>query len=180
MQEQLWFSHAIEALFVRGLGARLTPEVKQRIAKHGVVLERMPPAYPIRQVVDACRAILPLLYPRLSEDEGFRQLGVSFMQGYAETLVGRAMVQMMKLIGPRRTLERMQKNFRTGGNYLETRFKVRSPNSVELWISDCTEMPGFYVGMIEEGGRMIGVKDLNIAMTPDAGPAWTMVVSWAA
>ncbi|MBL8910599.1 MAG: DUF2378 family protein [Archangium sp.] len=177
--EQLWFSHAIEALFVRGLGARLTPEVKDRIVnKHGINLDRMPPAYPIRQVVEACRSILPMLYPRLSEAEGFRQLGVSFMQGYVETLVGKAMVAVLKVIGPRRTLERMQKNFRTGGNYLETRFKVLGPTTCELWINDCTGMPTFYAGMIEEGARMIGTRNLKTSLTPDTGPAWTMLVTW--
>jgi uncharacterized protein (TIGR02265 family) len=179
-EQQLWFSHAIHALFVTGLGARLTPAVRARIESHGITLDKLAPAYPIKDAVAACRSILPLLYPRLDEQAGFRQLGVSFMQGYAESLVGRAMVQMMKLIGPRRTLERMQKNFRTGGNYLETRFKVLSPNSVELWISDVTEMPGFYAGMIEEGGRMIGTKNLRIVSTPDAGPAWTLTVTWDA
>jgi uncharacterized protein (TIGR02265 family) len=179
-EQQLWFSHTIQALFVTGLGARLTPDVRQRVEAHGIALGKLAPAYPITQVVAACRAILPMLYPRLSESDGFRQLGVSFMQGYAESLVGRAMVQMMKLIGPRRTLERMQKNFRTGGNYLETRFKVLAANEVELWINDVTEMPGFYAGMIEEGGRMIGTKNLRIVSTPDVGPAWTLLVSWDA
>lgn len=177
MTERVWFSHAIEGVFVRGLGKRLTPELRAKIKTAGIDLSKSQP-WPVDLVRKASRAILPDLYPRLPEDEGFRQLGISFLQGYAETLVGGAMVAMMRVIGPKRSLERMQKNFRTGGNYLETRFKELGPKHIELWISDVSEMPWLYVGMIEEGGRMTGTKNLRVSLVDQTPPSITMHVTW--
>lgn len=179
--EKLWFSQAVEGLFLRGPGARLTADVRAKIAAEGIELARLQPAYPAEQVARAARAVLPVLWPGQSEDEAFRQLGVSFVQGYSETLVGGAMVQMMKLIGTRRTLERMQKNFRTGGNYLETRFTALGASSVELWLNDVSGMAGLYRGMIEEGGRMVGTKKLVVVATQEAAPpACLYRVDWEA
>ncbi|MFZ5446745.1 MAG: DUF2378 family protein [Myxococcota bacterium] len=178
--QRLWFTQAIEGLFIRGLGERLTPAVRAKILEAGIDLSRLEPAYPIEQVFRGARSVLPLLWPGVPEDEAFRQLGVAFMRGYAQTLVGGAMVQMMKLIGTRRTLERMQKNFRTGGNYLETRFTPLGPTSVELWINDVSGMPGLYTGIIEEGGHFVGTKNLRIVAQPDAPPAHLYRIDWDA
>lgn len=178
--QKLWFLQAVEGLFIRGLGERLTPDVRAKIHAAGIDLTKLEPAYPVATVTAAARGVLPLLWPGVGEDEAFRQLGVAFLRGYSETLVGAAMVQMMKLIGTRRTLERMQKNFRTGGNYLETRFTALGPTSVELWINDVSGMPGLYRGILEEGGRMVGTKGLKVVAVPDSLPACLYRVDWEA
>lgn len=176
--QRLWFSNSIEGLLVRGIGTRLTPDLRARIRTAGINLDRIEPAYPVEVFVAACRAVMPTLYPQSTEADAFYELGCSFMRGYSETLLGGAMVRMMKLIGPRRTLERMTKNFRTGGNYIETRFIALGPGSVELWISDVTEMPDFYRGIIEEGARMIRVKELSTTMLPADPPAALFRIDW--
>jgi len=176
--ERLWFAHTVEAMFVRAFGVRLTPALRARVASRGIDLDRLKPAYPVDEVVAALKNIVPDVFGRVPEAEAMHQLGVSFMQGYVETLVGKAMVQMMKLIGARRTLERMQKNFRTGGNYVETRFKALGPTQVELWINDVSDIPDWYRGVIEEGGRMVGAKNLRVTQRHDAGQAWFLDVTW--
>ena len=177
-QQRLWFSNSVEGLLVRGIGTRLTPALREKVRDEGINLERLEPAYPVERFVAACRAVIPTLYPDKTEAEAFYELGCSFLRGYSETLLGAAMVRMMKLIGPRRTLERMTKNFRTGGNYLDTRFVALTRSSVELWISDVTEMPDFYRGMIEEGARMISVKGLRVASMPSEPPSALFHIEW--
>ena len=61
--EKLWFSQAIEGLFIRGLGARLTPDVRAKISAEGIDLGKLQPAYPIEQIHRAARAVLPTLWP---------------------------------------------------------------------------------------------------------------------
>jgi uncharacterized protein (TIGR02265 family) len=179
-QEKLWFSHTVEGLFTRGLGERLTPEHRAMLKEHGIDLEKLKPAYPIDDILAVCRKLTPSLWPGLSEFDAHVQLGVAFMRGYAQTLLGTAMVQVMKLIGPKRTLQRMQTNFRSGGNYIETRFTERSPRDIELWINDTGSMPGLYVGIIEEGARMVGTKGIAVSVTPDVPPAHVFKVTWDA
>ncbi len=178
--EKLWFSHSVEGLFVRGLGPRLTPALRAKVLAQGIDLDRLKPGYPIEDIVAVCRALLPSLWPTLSEAEGFQLLGNALLQGYSQTLLGTAMVQMMKLIGPRRSLERMQKNFRTGGNYIETRFTALGPTSVELWLSDVTGVPTFWAGMVEEGARMTGTKNIRVVVHAESPPSATLRVDWDA
>ena len=42
-----------------------------------------------------------------------------FWSGYEKTLVGSALTAMLRVLGPKRTLERMTRNFRTANNYTE-------------------------------------------------------------
>lgn len=177
-QDKLWFSHSIEGLFARGLGARDKPELEAKLRAAGIDLNKLEPAYPVTKVIAAARTVLPMVWPHLSEAEQHRQLGVAFMTGYAQTFLGSAMVQVMKLIGPRRTLERMQKNLRTGGNYIETRFKAVGATEVELWLSDTSGIPGMYVGIVEEGGRMVGAKNIRVQLEEEKPPECVLRVTW--
>jgi uncharacterized protein (TIGR02265 family) len=179
-EEKLWFSHTIEGLFVRGLGSRMTPEHLATLKAGGIDLAKLKPAYPVEDVFAVCRTLLPRLWPELSTFDAEVQLGICFMQGYTQTLMGGAMVKLMRLIGPRRSLERMQANFRGGGNYIETRFTSLGPTLVELWFNDTSGMPGFYLGVVEEGGRMVNAKNLKVTAVPDVPPASVLRVSWDA
>jgi uncharacterized protein (TIGR02265 family) len=105
-------------------------------------------------------------------------VGGLFMQGYAETCIGRAMVQLMKVFGARRSLERMQRNFRTGGNYIETRFAPLDKGKAELWFNEVTGIPDFDAGVIERGGRFAGAGNLSVTFSPGTDASSTFLVTW--
>lgn len=177
--QRLWFTQTVEGLFIRGLGERLTPAAKEAVAKAGIdVSKKLEVAYPAEVVDAACRAVLPFVLPGVTEDEGFFELGRIFMRGYSSTLIGSAMVGVMKVIGARRSLERMTKNFRTGGNYIETKVTVHGPTSVELWFNDVGQMPGFYRGIIVGGGELIGVDSMRVQQRLLEPPTASFHVTW--
>lgn len=176
--ERLWFSTVIEAIFIKGLAGKITPGLKADIKKAGINLDKLAPAYPVEQVYAACKLSMPVLYAGLSEPEAFHQLGVSSMRGYTETLLGKALIQILKLIGVRRSLLRMHTTMRSGNNYLETSSVVLSANCVELKFSDVSKMSTFYQGIIEEGGRMAHAKNLRISTVDSTSPAHTYRVEW--
>lgn len=179
MTQRLWFTQTVEGLFIRGLGDRLTPDAKAALAKAGIdVTKKLEVAYPAEVVDAACRTVLPFVLPGVSEDEGFFELGRVFMRGYSSTLIGSAMVGVMKVIGARRSLERMTKNFRTGGNYIETKVTVHGPTSVELWFNDVGQMPGFYRGVIVGGGQLIGVERMHVEQKLLEPPTASFHVTW--
>lgn len=180
MTQRLWFSQTVEGLFIRGLGERLTPAAKEAIAKAGVDVTKLEPAYPAEAVEQACLAVLPFVFPGVSEDEGLFELGRTFMRGYSSTVMGSAMVGVMKVIGARRSLERMTKNFRTGGNYIETKSTVLGPTSVALWFNDVGRMPGFFRGVIVGGGELIDVNDMRVAQQLGEPPTAVFTVTWSA
>lgn len=178
MTEKLWFSQALEGLFVRGVGADMTPALRQRLLELGIALTHLRPAYGIEVVARAIRAAGEELFPGQPEAQALRQVGALFMRGYAETLIGRAMVQFMRIIGPRRSLERMQANFRTGGNYVETRFTSLGPGIAEVWFNEVCGIPDFYAGIIARGGAFAGARELEVTFEPPTGDGCTFRVEW--
>lgn len=178
MNERLWYSQVVDAVFIKGLGARRTPELNQLLAAEGILVDRLLPGYPVEKVVRAMRRSLPVLFPDLDEDAALAELGASSMRGYNETLIGRAAVTVLKLVGVRRALERLHTSMRSGNNYLDTKFTALGTNEAELHLSDVSGIPGFYRGLLEEGLRMVGAKNGAVKDAGAAPPGYTFHVTW--
>jgi uncharacterized protein (TIGR02265 family) len=176
--ERLWFSPVIEAVFLKGLGDRLTPALKEEIKTAGINLDKLQPAYPLEVVDKAFAIVRTRLYAGMSEDEALHELGLSSLRGYTETLLGKALIQILKLIGVRRSLLRMHTSMRSGNNYLETFSTVVSSTCIDLKFSDVSGMPSFYQGIIEEGGRMAHAKNLKVTTIASEAPSHTFRVEW--
>jgi uncharacterized protein (TIGR02265 family) len=176
--ERLWYSPVIEAVFLKGLGEKLTPGLRAELKKIGIDLARLQPAYPVVQVHQACQVVIPVLFPGVSQEEAMHALGVSSMRGYTETLLGKALIQVLKLIGVRRSLLRMHTSMRAGNNYLATSAVVVNERCIELRFSDVSQMPTFYQGILEEGGRMAHAKNLRVVSADSAPPGHTFRVEW--
>ncbi len=178
MSERLWFQQPVEGLFLKGLGGKLTPELQRTVRKAGIDLANLQPAYPIEQVRGALEALGPMLYPGMTREQFLREFGRVFLRGYSQTLIGGAMVQLMKVIGARRTLERMTKNFRSGSNFIETRFTSLGPTEAEVWFNDGAEMPEFFAGVVEQGGAFLALERNTVTLTRGQGTDFTLVVRW--
>ncbi|MFZ5439923.1 MAG: DUF2378 family protein [Myxococcota bacterium] len=176
--ERLWFSTVIEAVFIKGLGAKMTPKLKAELRAAHIDLDRLQPAYPVESVKRVFKVVVTELYAGVDEAEALRQLGAQSMKGYGETLIGKALLQILKLIGVRRSLLRMHTSMRSGNNYLETFSNVVGPNCIELRFSDVTGMPSFYQGILEEGGRMAHARNLRVTTAVSEPPGHTFRVEW--
>lgn len=176
--ERLMFSQVIEAVFIKGLGDKITPSLRAEIKKAGIDLAKLQPAYPVEVMEKACKAVVPTLFPGMTEAEAFFQLGMVSMRGYSDTLLGKALIQILKLIGVRRSLLRMHTSMRGGNNFLDTSSTVLAGNSIELRFSDVHGMPSFYQGIIEEGGRMAHAKSIRVTTVEGQPPGHTFRVEW--
>ncbi len=135
--EPLDFAHVFEGLFLRGLRGQLDAELMRRVKEKGVDLSKpLEPAYPAHVLVDCLTVAAQTLYPNQTLERGINTLGHVFFRSYVDTFMGRAMLSVLRMVGPRRTLERMQRNFRTGNNYIETRFVSVAPGHAELWFNE--------------------------------------------
>ena len=92
--------------------------------------------------------------------------------------MGRAVFGILKLIGPMKGLQRMERNFRSGNNYVSTRFTQLGPTAAEVWVSDVHEHPGFDAGIILGGGKLLGAKNFAVAIAAVEGGSCTYRVSW--
>ncbi len=180
MAEQLEFAHVFEGLFMRGLKDHLDDRLKARLKEKGLDLSKpLDPAYPSHVLSDCIIVAAQTVYPSLPLDQALNAVGHAFFRGYTGTMLGQAMLQLLRLLGPRRTLERMQRNFRTGNNYMETRFKALGPQNVELWFNETRGIPAYFQGILEQGGNDIGAKNMQVSYRDDpAGGTW-FAVTWA-
>lgn len=178
MSEKLWFQQSIEGLFLRGVGQDMTPSLRAKLLALGIDLTALKPGYDAQVVSQAIRVTAAELFPTKPESEALREIGALFMRGYVQTLVGRAMVQLMKVVGPRRSLERMQRNFRTGSNYIETRFTSLGPGMAELWFNDVSGIADFYAGVMSAGGRMAAAGEVRVTVNPSEDASCRFVVEW--
>ncbi|MBK7862413.1 MAG: DUF2378 family protein [Archangiaceae bacterium] len=178
MSERLWFQQAIEGLFVRGVGEAMTPTLRARLVALGIDTAALRPGYDADVVTRAIRLTAAELFPGRSEGEALREMGALFMRGYVETLLGKAMIQLMRVVGPRRSLERMQRNFRTGSNYIETRFTSLGQGKVELWFNDVSDIPDYFAGVMIAGDQMANAPNIRVSFTRGGAASCTFLVEW--
>jgi uncharacterized protein (TIGR02265 family) len=152
---KLIFSNSMEAL-LKVMEGRITTETQKALAALRIgPPHKLEPAYPAENWAQAVKLISADLFPSVDTYEQHRQLGRATVLQFADTFMGKAMFGAAKIIGARRSLERMTRNLRTGANFIETRFTVIDEKTQEFWMSDVTDVPGFYAGLIGAGADVI-------------------------
>jgi uncharacterized protein (TIGR02265 family) len=150
---QLIFGSSVEALLNVAKGQMLPATEKKLGALRIGGGHKIEPAYPAQDWATAVKLVSADLYPGLDPDEQHRRLGRATVMQFADTFMGKAMFTAAKVVGARRSLERMTRNLKTGSNFIETKFTVISEHLQELWMNDVSGVPGFYAGLIGAGSE---------------------------
>jgi uncharacterized protein (TIGR02265 family) len=177
--EEVIFAGAVEGLFFKGLGERVTPQLRDELKAIGLDLSRdLMPAYP-RKVWNAA---IPLaaqhVWPMLDVGEAHVRLGRAIIDGFKRTLLGSALAGMAKVLGPMRTLARMRKNLRTGANYNEVNLTTEADNRVLFWINEPFIHPGYVQGLIEGSLEISGGKNNSVVVVTKDEWGATYRCSW--
>jgi uncharacterized protein (TIGR02265 family) len=177
--ELLIFEQTIEALFLRALHGRLTPDCKAKLRQAGLdVDQKLKPAYPLDAWMTYLRIASEELYPQEPLEQGTWKLGEAYIEGFRETMLGRAVLSLLRVLGPRRALMRATQNFRAGNNYTESKLNELGPGQFELWMNEVGRYPAFTAGIIHAGLRVAGAKDISVEMASYDGHACTYRISW--
>jgi uncharacterized protein (TIGR02265 family) len=177
MPEKLIFAQTFEGL-LRSLAGKLSPDLVHGMRARGVDVERpLSSSYPMATFIDVVHFLAGELHPQLERDAGVAALGRGFMDGFGETMIGRAMLAMMRIIGPHNALKRVTQEFRTGNNYSETRLVQRGPTDYELWVNEL-QMPGWYVGIITRGLELAGAHGAEVNLLSKDAVGGTFRVNW--
>jgi uncharacterized protein (TIGR02265 family) len=178
--ERVIFGNTVDSLYRKVLFPQLSPALLERLRGRGMDL-RAPllAAYPLHTWVDCLDDAARTLHPEQPLDAARRLLGRRMIEGYAQTLMGGAVLTLARVVGPMRSLERMQHNFRSGNNYTETRLTVLGATAVDLWFNEPESLEGFVEGVLEEGLLRIGVRGLTLHRTRHTPDACTYHLEWA-
>lgn len=190
VNEPVVFATAVEGVR-KAFGKRLKPETLQQLRGIGMNLDDVQAAYPLKTWVDGVGILVADLLPGLSVDEQHRQLGRQFMAGYVQTAIGFATLTTAKLIGVKRTLLRMGRNFRTAANYIETDVTDVGPKEVHLRASVGAEflsrvpaeatalITNYRRGVLEETLVLLGVEGEVALLEVEAGrPSALFRITW--
>ena len=173
------YRNTVDALLERMLvrGNRLTPHLEMKLAAIGI---RRGESADVPQA--SWRKALPLVAGELFgsdvPEDAHRRLGALMLTSFAETLVGKALFTTLRVIGVRRGLERMAKNFRVGNNFTDSRLTGGTDNDVELWVSDVNAVPQYIRGLMEAACTAAGAKDVNVELLRYEVPAASYRIRW--
>jgi uncharacterized protein (TIGR02265 family) len=177
--ELLVFEQTIEAMFQRALSGRLTPTCKSRLREAGLDVDQKPrPAYTFAAWMTFVRIAAEEVFPGEPLEVAAFKLGQAHMEGYRETMLGRAVLSLMRVLGPRRALARATQTFRSGNNFTETRLTELGPRQFELWFNDVGPLPSFTAGIIHGGLKVSGARDIRIDVDGYDGHACTYRIQW--
>ncbi|HEY0880840.1 MAG TPA: DUF2378 family protein, partial [Archangium sp.] len=109
--------------------------------------------------------------------ERYKEVGRLFFGGFEKTLMGSALIALLKVIGPRRTLQRMTRSFRAANNFTEGTVEELAPNH-HLVKVNFTLRPGFYTGLLEQGCLRAGAKELSVKLVETRDLATTYELKW--
>jgi uncharacterized protein (TIGR02265 family) len=176
VEPPLVFSQTVEGL-LKALSP-MSATSKQKLAAIGVDPDqRLEPAYTREKWLELMHLACDIHAPGRELEPASYELGRRFMAAYTEGLVGKAMMTALRVIGPKRALERMSRNFRTGNNFSETRLVERSPGSYELWCSHAT-IAGWYQGIIEAGLALAGAHEVKATLLRRENGGAVFQVEW--
>lgn len=179
--QRLHFDSVVEGLWKRALGPRVDANLRAALKAEGLDLDKNPldPAFPAEKMHVWVSLTAKSLYPGDETNAGLRKLGADMFRGFVNTFVGKAMSAVMRVVGTRRSLERMERNFRSGNNYINAKFAPIDKGVIQLTLSDVNGLPAYYQGIIEEGGRATGASDMDSTYSHHADGSCVYRVTWS-
>lgn len=178
-QRWMVFDHTVEGLFLVALRGRLPAATVERLRRAGLDLsKKLQPAYPFEVWKRCLEIVVTDLYPSLPRSEAWRKLGRAIVEGMSQRVMGRAMVRVSRLLGPRRALQRLDHILNSADNYVEARVTERSPTCVDVAINEVMGQPHYYKGILEASLVMTGTEVGQVEVLSLDGFGATFRVSW--
>jgi uncharacterized protein (TIGR02265 family) len=116
-------------------------------------------------------------YPQLSSAHAYRVLGRQFVQGFAQTVVGRVFAAAAPLIGVEHCLARLPAYLRAGRSDMRLELRALAPQTWHALVEDPLPLPDFVAGVIEEVLTLTHVRPRVEVETQEAA-RYTLLVHW--
>jgi uncharacterized protein (TIGR02265 family) len=176
--EHEWYvyAHTVEGLFFKALRPKITPSAEAKLKDLGIDLSGKPREVQHLRWKEALRVAASLFEG--TEDERFRQLGRSVLLRYEETVMGKAAVAVMRIMGPKRILHRVNSTLRSGNNYIVATLQPLDERNWEGSVNECNGNPHYIAGVMEQGLIISGAKEVDVSVRDFDGHAATFSIRW--
>lgn len=170
----------VDGLFVHALERRMTPSLRKRLHTAGLDVESRDAEKVARaDFAHWLKLTVESLFAGSPEVEAYRQLGRDLVRGYSMTLKGSAIVAVARVIGPRRTLERMAKNADSIVTRYHARLDVEGETSFKFWVNEAELPPSFLAGVLGEAATLSGARDVQVDPVGPSDGGFTYAIRWA-
>ncbi len=178
-REPLVYDATVEAMFSRALKGRLNPRLKARVKEAGIDLDaKLKPSYPREVWLRTMRLVVSDLYLGVPEDQAWFELGERMVDSFGETLMGPAIVRILKLLGPKRALGRMSQTFEHVNNYMQSKLEEQGPGRFRLWVNEVGISPHFIAGTVSATLKTSGATNPQVEIAEFDGHQCTYVISF--
>lgn len=163
--------------YERGLGKLWTEDVRRALMNAGLNLDKMPPAIPLADNIRYIKVLAKAVWPNEPPLEQERLLGYHGISGWKNGLLGSAVSSMLKLVGPQRTLTRLDRAFATTNNFNKAKTEFVGPREALVTINEVHDMPSYWVGVFEAGIDLLGLKG-TVVTESHKPPEATFRIRW--
>ncbi|WP_404366229.1 DUF2378 family protein [Corallococcus coralloides] len=173
------YVQVVEGLLQHGLKGQVSPRLRERLRHAGVDLDRpLLPLYPVPVWTRCLEIIVEEVYPDVPRVEGYTRLARAHVEGYGATLLGRAVMGVMRVLGPRRMVQRLPEVLRGTDNYTEVTLVERGPAHFELSLNSSLGAPGYVEALFEGLLASGGAKAPSVTKVHDDGDSSTYALTW--
>lgn len=173
------YREPFEQILKYGIGAKLTPQLKDKLKALGFDADNIKPQYPKELFTPCVELVRTTLYPHLSRQDGLFRLGESMVEGAAQTIMGKTMLSMARLIGPEKTLLRSHSQYRAGTNFTEVKLEKVGERHYQFHMNSGADIPEFGAGTLAATLKHTGGKDVKVVPAKLEPPAVTYDIQWS-
>lgn len=156
--------------------AALTPKCIDRLkSEAGVdVSTKLRPNYP-RPAFDKTLLILAQeIYPTKSLEKATLQLGEDIIAPFQGSVLGKAILGVIKLIPIKSSLRRLPGYLKSGNNYIEATVVETGEFSYDLTLNEMGAYPQYWVGVMSAGNRILGYAQSSVTLVAYDGHKGTL------
>lgn len=108
------------------------------------------------------RATAARMSPGKAEAEALEDVGHEMLIGFAESLVGKGLMFVLRFLGPARALLRMPENYQSADSITRVTARQLSPREVELTFNTTGGMPTYVRGLMLETLAHLKAHDATV------------------
>lgn len=174
-----WFvyDHTVDALFFKALAGRISPPMKEKLKALHIDIDGRPKNVLQTEWAQALRLAADELFTG-PLDERYHALGRTVLQRFEDTLMGKAIIAVMRMMGPARALKRIEGNLRGGNNFIRATLEQRGEREFVSDVNECNGNPHYIAGVIDAALRVAGAKEVSVKVLHFDGHAAKYAITW--
>lgn len=174
------YAHTVEGFFLKGIKKQLTERLLNRVRDEaGIDLRgRLEVLYPMPSWERSVCIAAEEIHPNVERHVAFEALGAALTQGYFDTLVGQVIRPMVVLLGPARTMHRIEASVRSANNYTESSLIRHATNRYSVIVNEVGPLRDHLRGAVRRGLEVAGAQNLRCEVSSYDDERVILDISW--